>query len=148
MSQALGENDWDDWENEVRQGVRNLFRRSLQALACNAEDQLTLFPDFVSTPYELASNFDHWSKAALSTFEGMFSEEQRAALRAIHELTKSMSRCGRLFDEALWHDEALGARAEWEQLRLLAKSTLQLFDWPVEKPPGERSVYSRRGSAE
>jgi hypothetical protein len=148
VSQALSENDWDDWEDEIRQGVRNQFRWSLQALACSAEDQFALFPNFVSTPYELASDFNHWSKAALSKFAGKFSEDQLAAIRAIDELTTAMSRGGPLFDEALWDDEALGARSEWEQLRSLGKTALACFDWPMEKPPWGRSVYSGGDSAE
>lgn len=148
MSQALGEHDWDDWEDEIRQGVRNQFRWSLQALACSAEHQFALFPNFVSTPYELASDFDHWSKAALSKFAEMISEDQIAAVRAVDEQMKAMSRGGQLFDEALWNDEALGARPEWEQLRSLSKAALACFDWPIEKPPWGRSVYSGGGAAD
>ncbi len=50
MSHALGEDNWDDWEDDTRRGVRNQFRWSLQALACDADVQLTLFPDFVCKP--------------------------------------------------------------------------------------------------
>jgi hypothetical protein len=145
VSQALGENDWYDWEDDNRRGVRNQFRWSLQALACEADDQLTLFPDFVDKPYELVSDYDNWSKVARSHFAGLFSDDQLAALASIDIRIDAMSRGGIDFEETLWYEDALDTRPEWEELRSLAKSALACFDWPTEKPPWGRSLYARGG---
>jgi hypothetical protein len=144
---ALGENDWYDWEDDTRRGVRNQFRWSLQALACDADDQRSLFPNSVDTLYELVSDYDHWSKTAQSYFAGLFSKDQLAALRAIDSRIDAMSRGGREYDKSLWYDDALNSRREWEELRSLSKSALACFDWPLEKPPWGRSLYARGGSA-
>lgn len=146
MSQALGENDWYDWEDDTRRGARNQFRWSLQALACEPEDQLTLFPNFVCKPDELVADFAHWSKVARSFFAGLFSDDQLIALQAIDRHISAMSRGGTDFEETLWHEDALGSRPEWRALRELSKSALACFDWPMEKPPWGRSLYARGGS--
>jgi hypothetical protein len=146
VSNALGEEDWDDWEDDARHGARNQFRWSLQALACEADDQLTLFPDFTCKPDELTSDYDNWSKAARSRFAGLFSDDQLAALRAIDSRIDAMSRRGIEFEEELWRDDALGTRPEWEALRALAKLALKSFGWPTEKPPWGRSLYARGDS--
>ena len=143
MSQALGENDWDDWEDDTRRGVRDQFRWSLQALACDADDQLTLFPDFVCTTCELVSDYANWSSAARSYFAGLFSEDQLSALQAIDSRLDAISLGGAEFKETLWCKEALATRPEWEDLRSLSKSALACFSWPAEKPPWGRSLYAR-----
>ena len=143
MSQALGEDDWYDWEDEMRQGARNQFRWSLQALACEHDDQVTLFPDFVDKPYELVSDFCHWSRVARSTFAGLFSDDQLRVLQAIDVRIETMSRGGIDFDEKLWNVDSLGKRCEWEELRSLSKAALACFDWPAKKPPWGRSLYAR-----
>jgi len=144
VSQALGENDWYDWEDDTRRGARNQFRWSLQALACEPDDQLALFPDFVCKPYELVSDYDHWSNVARSFFAGLFSDDQLTALQAIDVRIDTMSRGGTDFEETLWNEDAMATRSEWEELRSLSKSALASFDWPTEKPPWGRSLYARR----
>ena len=143
MSHALGENDWYDWEDDTHRGARNQFRWSLQALACKREDQIALFPDFVDKPYELVCDYDNWSQVARSSFAGLFSDDQLRALQAIDVRIETMSRGGTDFDEALWNEDALGTRSEWEELRSLSKSALALFEWPIDKPPSGRSMYVR-----
>ena len=136
---ALGEGDWDDWQDAERRGVRNQFRWSLQALACAWNDQLALFPDFTCKPYELASDYGNWSKAARLLFAELFSDDQLSTLRAIDLKIAAMSRIGAQFKEELWHDDALRKHPEWEELRALSKLALKSFDWPTEQPPGDRS---------
>jgi hypothetical protein len=145
ISKALGEDDWDDWEDENRRGVRNQFRWGLQALACDADVQLTLFPDFVCKPHELASDYGHWSEAARSVFAGQFSTEQLAALGAIDARLDAMSRGGTDFKEEVWAEEALSTKSQWTELRSLAKAALACFGWPAQKPPWGRSIYVSGG---
>ena len=54
-------------------GVCDQFRWSLQALASDSDDQLSLFPDFVCKADELALDYGHWSRVARSFFGGEFS---------------------------------------------------------------------------
>ena len=67
MPHALGEDDWYDWENDTRRDIRNQFRWSFQALACDADGRLALFPDFVCKLDELALDYGHWSQVARSS---------------------------------------------------------------------------------
>jgi hypothetical protein len=106
VSRALGEDDWDDWENDTRRGVREQFRWSLQALACDPDDQLTLFPDFVCKADELVLDYGHWSEVALSRFAGEFSADQLATLKVIDDRIDAMSYGGAQFEEELWYEEA------------------------------------------
>lgn len=142
---ALGEDDWDDWEDDTRRGVRDQFRWSLQALACDPDDQLTLFPDFVCRADELVLDYGHWSEVARSRFAGEFSADQLATLKAIDDRIDAMSYGGAEFEEELWYEEALGTRPKWEELRSLAKAALACFGWPAEKPPWGRSFYASGG---
>lgn len=145
MSKALGEDDWDDWENDNQRGVRKQFRWALQALACDADVQFTLFPDFVCKADELASDYGHWSEVARSVFAGQFSTEQLAALGAIDARLDAMSRGGTEFNEELWYEGALGTKPQWKELRSLATAALAWFGWPAAIPPWGRSIYASAG---
>ena len=134
MTQPDGEVD--------REGIRNQFRWSLQALAVSAEAQRSLFPDFVSKTDELVLDFDHWFWAARSILDEKFSDEQCEALQAIDRRLGAMSREGVEFDEELWWEESLGDRPEWEDVRAMAKLALARLGWTAEKPPSGRAFYS------
>ncbi len=131
-------------EDDDRRGVRDQFRWSLQALACDAEAQRSLFPDFVCKADELALDYDHWSEVARSFFAGEFSGVQLAALAKIDSRLDAMGRGGAEFEEVLWSEDALGTRPQWEELRSLAKLALACFA----RPPGSDLVFgfSRRSA--
>jgi hypothetical protein len=137
MADALGENDWDDWEDTNRQGVRNQLRWALQALACDGIQQIQLFPARACKPFELADDFATWANMARSLFAGLFTPEQLGTLQKIDSSLEKLSR----EDEALWTDDALHSRPEWEELRSMAKVALGSFGWPIERPPEGRSRY-------
>ena len=130
-------------EQEVREGVWNQFRWSIQALAMDADVQRSLFPDFTCKADELALDFDHWFKVAQGHFAKQFSNEQLVAIRAIDQKLTTMSNGGSGFDEALWWDDSLATRSEWQEVRSLAMHALQQFGWQLEKPPWGRSQYAR-----
>jgi hypothetical protein len=141
MVDALGENDWDDWEDPERQGIRNQFRWSLQALACESSVQMQLFPERACKPYELASDYSHWAGAVQSRFASLISKEQLEAVRQIDSRLRALSRGGTVFREVLWQDDALSTQPEWNELRSMARSALEFFGWPIERPPNGRSRY-------
>ncbi|MFO0889221.1 MAG: hypothetical protein U0790_08785 [Isosphaeraceae bacterium] len=122
-------------------GVRQQFRWLLQALAIDAEAQLSLFPDFVLKADELALDFDHWFSTARSLLAAELSEEQMEALSAIDARLEAMSRGGPDFEEGLWSDAALVSSPQWAEIRSLARAALRIMGWPLEVPPSGRAVY-------
>lgn len=111
------------------------LRWTLQSLANAGSGQPPLFPDAAQTADELALDFDHWASFILTIYDGEVSPLQVAALRAIDSQLKTMSRDGAEFDAELWTDRALRTSPQWVQVRTLAASALEAFDWTVEGPP-------------
>jgi hypothetical protein len=111
---------------------------SLQALAISADDQLSLFPDFVCKTDELMLDFDNWSATA-SQFG--FTPIQSNVIRAIDELLTRMSRGGDLFSKELYTEYGLRNSEQWRNVRRLAKEALHEFGWLPEAPPMDRSIY-------
>ena len=130
-----------------RDGVRDQFLWSLQALACDADAQLSLFPDFVCKADELAHDYGHWSEFVRSRFAGEFSGAQLAILQQIDDRLDAMGNGGTEFEEELWSENALRMRPQWEELRTLARLALAKLGWPTETPPWGRSFYVRSGPA-
>ena len=129
-------------EDHDLSGVLDQFRWSLQALAANAEVQRSLFPGFVCKAEELALDFGQWSEVALRYFEVEDSGEHIEAIRTLDQRLDAMGLQGVEFDEALWREEALEDRPQWEEVRKLAKLALSRFGWIVETPPYGRSIYA------
>ena len=118
--------------DEDKHLILQQFKWSLQALAIAADDQFSLFPDFVLTPDELMLDFGHWFSVA-KRFD--FTPRQRDAIQAIDELIDRMSNGGDLFSEALYADSGLREDNLWVELRQLAKDALHEFGWPPDVPP-------------
>ena len=106
---------------------------AVQALACPAETQVTLYPSFVCKCDELALDFDASLRSApLNTL----TNEQQHSLRALDHKLKAMSRGGRNYRDELWFDESsLCSSPHWEDVRALALVVLDAFGWPKEPPP-------------
>ena len=128
-------------EGANRNGVRDQFLWSLQALACDADTQLSLFPEFVCKADELALDYGHWSEVARSCFAGEFSAAQLATLREIDRRLDAMGNGGTEFSEELWLEDALRVEPQWGELRTLARLALTELDWPTETPPWGRSFH-------
>ena len=110
------------------------LQRTLQALAMAASEQLTLFPDIVVKPDELAFDFEHWDDVIRSNHASELTREQLAALAAIARRFETMARDAAEFDAMVWTDAALGASVEWEDIRRLARAALDAFGWTRERP--------------
>ncbi len=112
---------------------------SIQALAQSAAIQHTLFPDFVCVPDELALEFDEYYRQVLnSPLSLKFDLEQ---LSLVRELDQKLASISGPENERFWCDKALESAPEWNEVRMIAKSTLKKFGWPEAPPPVERAIY-------
>jgi hypothetical protein len=124
------------YNNELWQAMLLRLKHSLQTLAMPPDVQLGLLPDFVSKADELALTFDHWHLCVLSNDEGSLSRQQKLALMAVDKHLDAMT--GK---EQFWTEEAVKSLPEWEQIRRLARETLELFNWEVTVPPSYSFEY-------
>ena len=108
---------------------------SLQALACEAEVQLSLYPDFVSKVEELANDFDGFRMAAIDNFGSEFSN---ASLNLLEAIDRKLDEIG----EELWTPNGLRNDPNWQDIRMMARDALDSFGWPFENPdPNDSTVY-------
>jgi hypothetical protein len=108
------------------------LRWSLLALAQADSVQPSLFPEQASKPDDLAFAFDHWANVVRETHGADLSDDQVASLDAIAAKLATMSRDGAEFDVDLWTDAALTTSEHWADVRRLALSALETFEWVVE----------------
>jgi hypothetical protein len=69
------------------------LKHSIQLLACPAEVQLRMMPDFVCKADELTLDFEHWKDVVLADFPSELTPAQESILAAIStnlsEMTKA-----------------------------------------------------------
>jgi hypothetical protein len=106
---------------------------ALQALARPADEQISLFPDGVIVPDELASDFGNWSNAARPKLTLSHAQDQRLIDLDTALVEMSPADC--------WTSHALLIDQKWMHVRRLAKAALAAFGWPEGRPPSERSTY-------
>ena len=94
---------------------------SLRSLAMSASDQLTLFPEEIARPDELALRFEHAWSAVRAAYQQALTASQRAALSALARKLETMSRDGAAFDLELWSESALRSSEQWAVVRVLAR---------------------------
>lgn len=121
--------------DNAAEGVLANLKASLQLLAAAAHDQVVHFesPDFDSKTDEMALDYDHWSTAVRSFWK--LSDRQMALLEAINGYLESLSGEDNI---AFWSDQALFDDPRWEEVRTMAKATLESFGWDVDVPLRER----------
>ena len=107
-------------EDIIALNIKQLVK-CLQEMALPANEQMTLYPDFVDVIYELADNYGNWSNWALHNDQLLLTEEQRSQLQALDQLLSSWSNEE---NEALWTDQALATSAEWQDVRRRARELL------------------------
>ena len=115
-------------DDDERSAPFRQLRTSLQALAVVGAEQRALFPEFATTPNELAAHFDHWLSAVREHDPGELSDVQADALGALERKLATMSRDGAEFDADLWTDAAVADSPHWEEVRRLAAAALTAFD--------------------
>ena len=114
-------------ENRDRQFILNGLRQQVQLLAAPADVALAYYPDGTVKADELALDFDNFGRAALESSELDLTEAQRASLIVIDQLLDAMSKSRQ---DALWTEEAVRTRPEWQAVREAAGRALALFGWP------------------
>ena len=107
------------------------LKKTLQALALPAGEQLELYPPESAQADELALDFDHWSTCALGNDRDKMTSAQSDALQAIDSALNGMSASR---DASHWTPEGLAQRVEWERVRELASEALKVFAWPYQVP--------------
>lgn len=123
------------------------FMWAVQALALQAERQLSLFPSFTEVADELALEHEETQAGFLDTFGTELTSVQKQAIKALDDKLERMS--GKDNSAILWTVEALGSRPEWEQVRSLARNVLSVMDWPASVPPFDRgAVYVESPNAD
>ena len=113
------------------------LKHSVQLLACSAEIQLKLLPDFVCKADELALEFDHWKDVVFDNFGGDLTADQKSRIESIDRGLSDLTRMG----TEHWTEHAVRESGEWQRLRALAVEALDTFGWPRQAPPSHADEY-------
>lgn len=108
----------------------NYLIQVLNILAASFKDQIKVFPDFVVIPDEIALLFDdiYLSIDSLKK-DGFVSAELALILEKIDYCLDSMSG-----NKSKWDLQSLKNDSEWEEIRNLAKSSLNILNIHADKP--------------
>jgi len=117
--------------------MRNQLQRAVVALAQPADIQLSLFPDFVSKPDELALDFEDGLYEMVG-HEEQFSDQQRAAIDALNKRISSNS--GEQH-ASFWTEAAVREHPIWDEIGTAAKATADVFAWDLQSVPLSNAVY-------
>jgi hypothetical protein len=120
-----------------KEAVFSQLKWSLQAMACDGETQISLFPDFVVVSDEIVNDFHHWRQTVESNYKSEFSSGQIESLRKIDDTIDKITKG----DEEIWDNESLRTHGLWEELRRLGGNALSEFKWDKEVPPTNRSTF-------
>src|SRR5579884_103683 len=129
MEPRFIENDIEAQKNSF--GVLNQLRFSLQLLASDADVQANHFPPphFFSFSFEMIDDFVHWAECVHTYWK--LSQEQIATLKTLSNFLENMD----------WSPTPSAEPAEnvflsplWNEIRHLARITLEAFDWSLETP--------------
>jgi len=119
-----------------KEAVFNQLKWSLQAMACDSETQISLFPDFVVVADEIITDFDHWRTVA-SRYKSEFSQAQIESLHQVDLVIDEINRS----QEDLWENDSLATHELWGRLRIAGANALKEFHWTLEVPSTSRSIF-------
>jgi hypothetical protein len=140
--------EMDDKVFSPDQAIMTRLKHALQALAMSYKVQLSLFPDHVAIPDELALDFAHWYEVAISSHSDNMTREQQAAFKRLDGLLQAMSRGGELYSPELWTEQDLQVSDEWARVRLMAQEALEACGWAIEAPQAYKHEYVIEGIKE
>ncbi|WP_420642790.1 hypothetical protein [Candidatus Leptofilum sp.] len=107
------------------------LRAILQALALPVTGQLRLYPNEACKVSRLIQEYEQSEPQFLAIWETSLNESQQAVLGSLrHDL---MQIC--LGADHACTDLALRQSARWQRVRVLARSALVTFGWPLALPP-------------
>lgn len=121
----------------TKESTINQLKYAIQALALEASDQLTLFPDFAVVTDELLMDFDNWKNAAIGNYPDYFSSEQLKILDDIDAFIAKFE----LEDPEMPVIDELKISSFWRELRVIARNALVQFNWPNELPPYNQETF-------
>jgi hypothetical protein len=122
-----------------REAVFIQLKWALQAMACDGDTQISLFPDFVVVSDEIVNDFDHWRQTVESRYQSEFTSGQIDSLKGIDNIIDKITKG----DEEIWDNESLKTHGLWEELRRLGSNALSEFNWDKQVPPTNRSTFVR-----
>lgn len=113
---------------------------SLQALACSSKEQISLYPNFVCPGDELVLEFDQHNTMVQKKCK--LSVKAQSALNALGKFLEKHS--GDSYKRMYLEPSGLN-EPEWIDIRNLAKTALNAFDWEHELPPKDRGdIYKNK----
>ena len=108
---------------------QNQLRSVLQALALPVTGQLRLYPNDACKIDRLIQEYEQFEPVFVAEAAENLTEAQKAVLASLHQ--DLMRVC---LDHACT-DVALRRSEVWRRVRLLARSALLAFNWPLVLPP-------------
>ena len=106
---------------------QNQLQSVLQALALPVTGQLRLYPNEACKVSRLIQEYEQFEPLFLADWAGCLTEAQEAVLASLRR--DLMSVCGA--EDHACTDVALRRSIAWRRVRLLARSALLTFDWPL-----------------
>jgi hypothetical protein len=122
---------------DIKVGVFERLKHSVQLLALPAEAQLKLLPSFVCKADELASDYETWREVTLRNYGKELSVDQVSSMAQLDEKLEGLTDDG----SQHWSDAAVRTSPEWQDVRHLAAGVLRAFGWPAELPPSYAHEY-------
>ena len=114
---------------------QNQLRAVLQALALPVTGQLRLYPNEACKVSRLIQEFEQSEPVFMADAAGNLTVAQKAVLASLHQDLMRVCLDHTCSDVTLRRSEA------WRRVRLLARSALVAFNWPLVLPPqGEPAI--------
>lgn len=108
---------------------QNELRSVLQALALPVTGQLRLYPNDACKVSRLIQEFEQYEPVFVMEAAECLTEAQKAVLDSLHRDLMRVCLDHTCTDVALRRSEV------WRRVRLLARSALLAFNWPLVLPP-------------
>jgi hypothetical protein len=115
---------------------KNELRTVLQALALPVTGQLRLYPNEACKVSRLIQEFEQFKPVFVAEAADDLTEGQKAVLASLHHDLMRVCLDHTCTDVALRRSEV------WRHVRLLARSALLAFNWPLALPPQAELVLA------
>ncbi|MAT96347.1 MAG: hypothetical protein CL608_04320 [Anaerolineaceae bacterium] len=115
---------------------QNQLRTVLQALALPVTGQLRLYPNEACKVSRLIQEFEQFKPVFVAEAADDLTEGQKAVLASLHHDLMRVCLDHTCTDVALRRSEV------WRHVRLLARSALLAFNWPLALPPQAEPVLA------
>jgi hypothetical protein len=103
-----------------KEAIINQFINSLKNLSLEANEQITIYPDFVVVTDELLLDFDNWYTVVKGNYPDFFSEEEKKVLEELNLFLDNIP----VEDLNQPEINELKNSSFWKELRFLAKEVI------------------------